>query len=170
MIEDLIRNVKVSELKFTPANLLKTWRKLKNIPGGKTVFSQMLGLMAPYTGTVGCHVEELAPGKSVVTMKDRRKVRNHLKSIHAIAQVNLAEVSTGLPLICGLSKDSRGILVGFKIEYLKKARGTLTARADFEPTKGLEEMQVEIESIVKDSSGDVVSKAMATWKVGPNKK
>jgi len=66
---------------------------------GSVVFSRILGLTIPYTGSIKAHVELLEPGHAIVFMKDRRCVRNHLDSIHAIALANLAELSTGLAMI-----------------------------------------------------------------------
>lgn len=138
-------------------------------PGGRWLFSRILGLVAPYTGTIPFVFESLAPGKAVVRMPDKRCVRNHLNSIHAIALVNLAEVASGVPLYCGLNNLSRGIIVKFSIQYLKKARGTLSAEADFTAVDGLQKQEVPIQVRILNSEREVVAEAEAVWLVSPLK-
>ena len=60
----------------------------------------------------------------------RRAVRNHLKSIHAIALANLGEFTTGLSLISLLDNKSNAILTKIEVVYLKKARGTLVSESN----------------------------------------
>ena len=60
-------------------NLLRdAWNLLAGVPGGKTVFSRLVGRMAPYTGSIHATVTVLRPGYAEVEMQDRRAVRNHL--------------------------------------------------------------------------------------------
>lgn len=69
--------------------LKKAWSVLSPLPFGKTIFSVAIGVFVPYTGTIRPRVEELRPGYARVAIKDKRIVRNHLKSVHAIALMNL---------------------------------------------------------------------------------
>jgi uncharacterized protein (TIGR00369 family) len=125
----------------------------------------MLGWLTPYTGSIRPRVVTLEPGYCRVELADRRRVRNHLNSIHAVALVNLAEVTSGLALLVTLPGTTRGIVTGLSITYLKKARGQLTAecRCVIAPVVGTQEQ--EIEADIRDASGDVVARATARWRL-----
>ena len=142
------------------------WDRLSAVPGGRTVFSKAIGLMAPYTGTIRPHVAELREGYCRVEMEDRRRVRNHLSSIHAMALTNLAEVASGLAVVYSLPSDMRGILTGFEIDYEKKARGTLSAEADLAIPEFDGEQTFEVPVTTRDPDHDVVTRATAHWLVG----
>lgn len=143
------------------------WNRLKGVPGGKKLFSVILGRTAPYSGTIGALVEEIRPGYARVSMRDRKKVRNHLDCVHAIALMNLGEIATGLATISGMPSDARGILSGLSMEYLKKARGTLTSECTIPVLESSERREFEVIAEIKDAGGDVVARATAKWLVGP---
>lgn len=154
----------------TPEAMIRAqWERWSGRPGGKAMFSFLLGRIVPYTGSIGATVEELRPGYSRVTMRDRRRVRNHLRSVHAIALMNMAELSTGLALNVGMRADTRSILKGLSIEYVKKARGTLTAEANAPVLENNEEREITVQTAIRDEAGDVVATAEARWLVGPRK-
>ena len=147
----------------------KMWDKLSGLPGGKLIFSKAVGKAAPYTGTIGAEVLELRPGFARVQMRDKKKVRNHLNSVHAVALMNLAEATTGLAMTSGLPDGARGILKGLRMEYIKKARGLLIAECEAEVSESTERRELEIQGDIMDADGDVVARAVATWLVGPAK-
>lgn len=153
----------MAEPSSRPHQIRALWDRLSPLPAGKWLYSRVLGRLAPYTGSIRPRVRELGPGYARVTMADRRAVRNHLNSIHAIALMNLAEVTTGLAMHYDLTSDIRAILVGLSIEYHKKARGELVAeaRADIPRVSGPTELTVE--TVVKDGEGDTVATASARW-------
>jgi acyl-coenzyme A thioesterase PaaI-like protein len=143
------------------------WDRLTRYPGGARLFSFLIGRIAPYTGTVSPRVLELRPGFARVRMRDRRRVRNHLDSVHAIAVLNLAELSSGLALHYGLPPGTQAILISLSIEYRKKARGTLTAEARAPVPPTAEKREYELESVIRDESGEAVATARARWLVAP---
>lgn len=149
------------------ARLLSLWRTLSPWPGGRWLFSVMLGRMVPYTGTVHPRIVELRPGFVRAQMADRRIVRNHLESVHAVALVNLAEVSSGLAMLTGLPPTLRGIVVGLSIDYTKKARGTLTAESTVVLPEITKSQEVHVQATVRDAEGDDVARATVRWLVGP---
>ncbi len=149
------------------ARITAAWRRLRPLPGGRWLFSRMIGWMAPYTGTVGARVVDLAPGYARWTLRDRRRVRNHLSSIHAVALVNLAEVTTGTAMLAALQPGTRGIVRSLSIEYLKKARGTLTAECRCSPPAVTAETEYTVHTTITDAAGDPVARASVVWRLAP---
>lgn len=150
--------------------LLKAWNKLLEIPGGKVLFSWLVGQIAPYSGSIRPAVQALAPGHCKIYLRERRGLRNHLNSVHAIATANLAELASGMAVVCSIPKESRGILVGFRIEYKKKGRGVLTAESRFDSGPVSSDGEHEVAVSVHDAQGDLVAEAHARWLVSPRRK
>ena len=143
------------------------WDRLHRLPGGKALFSKLIGKFAPYSGTIDAKIVDLGPGFAKVEMRDQKKVRNHLNSIHAIALMNLGEIATGLATLYALPDDAKAIIVKLSIEYKKKARGLLTALCDGQPIMTNERKAYEFIADIKDESGDVVASVTANWLIGP---
>ncbi len=150
------------------ARLLALWDRLGRIPGGRRLFGMLLGRTVPYSGTTKPRVIALEPGRAVISMRDRRAVRNHLGSIHAVALANVGELASGLAMTAALAPSVRAIVTRLDITYHKKARGTLTAEGRASPPSTITEpVEVPAEASITDPSGDLVSTVTVSWLLGP---
>ncbi len=143
------------------------WDALATVPGGKVVFSRLLGRMAPYSGTIDARVQVLRSGYAEVTMADKKGVRNHLDCIHAIALANLAEIAGNVALLYSMPDDARFIVSGIDIEYLKKARGTITATSESPVPRTNARFPYDVPVTLRDATGTDVARAVLHSLVGP---
>lgn len=146
--------------------LLRLWRRLHRLPGGTRLFSRIFGWRVPYSGSVRSHIRVLAPGHAEVEIPDRRRNRQHLGSVHAVALVNLAEQASGLALLTALPDGVRGIVTRISMQYVKKARGPIRAVCDVAAPAVAGDVEFDVTADCLDRSGDVVARATVRWRLG----
>ncbi len=145
--------------------IFAAWDRLRRLPGGSWVFSRYLGWKVPYTGSIRAHIRELEPGYARISLRDRRAVRQHLGSVHAVALINLGEVASGLAMLGALDSGVRGIVIRLSAEYFKKARGTLTAMARVTVPDVREPVEHVVTADITDTAGETVCRVTAVWRL-----
>ena len=140
--------------------LLDRWKWCLAVPGGRWMFARVLGWLVPYVGPLSVDVEELTKGQARVSMRERWSLRNHVRSIHAVALINLGELTANLALTTLQPKGGRFLVTGVQAEYLKKARGLITCRVHLDKdwdhiSEGVAEMT--------DRAGEVVCRVKVAW-------
>ncbi len=153
--------------KLSPGGrLLRLWRRLSPLPGGRWLFARIFGFMVPYSGSVRPRFLVLEPGNVQIEIPDRRSNRQHLGSVHAIALLNVAEQASGLALLTGLPQGVRGIVTGISMQYLKKARGTIRAVSSVTAPAVTADTEFDVIAECLDPSGAVVARATVRWRLG----
>jgi acyl-coenzyme A thioesterase PaaI-like protein len=149
------------------AKVTAAWHRLSPLPAGKWLFSLMVGRTAPYTGTIGARVEAFGGGHARVRLKERRAIRNHLNSIHAVALANLGEMTSGLAMMSAMPAGVRGIPIALSMDYLKKARGTLTAETQTSLPAITAETDHVVVATIRDAAGEDVARCTVRWRLAP---
>jgi len=148
------------------ASVLSQYRRLVRWPAGRWLFSRAVCFRAPYFATIAPRFTALEPGRCEVEIRDRRRVHNHIGTVHAIALCNLAELSAGVMTEASLPATMRWIPKGMTVEYLKKARGTMHAVAtpDIAIVETDSGYELPVTVSVRDPQGDEVFRArIAMW-------
>lgn len=143
------------------------WLRLSRVPGGRKLFNRVLGQAIPYTGSIGAEVLELEPGRALVRLRDRRAIRNHLGSIHAIALANLGELTGNLALAFSLPDDARFIVTSLLIDFQKKARGPLIAECNCPPPASSERQEYTLTINIRNADKQLVSQVTLKTLVSP---
>lgn len=121
-----------------------------------------------YAGTTGIAIEQWNEQQAVVNLKNRFRVQNHLKGIHATAMATLAESATGMVFGVHVPDTHIPLLKSMKIQFVKRAQGDLQAVAKITPSqienitctdKGAEIIQVK----VTDQAGNEPIQCEMEW-------
>jgi acyl-coenzyme A thioesterase PaaI-like protein len=151
--------------------LLSLHRKITRWPAGHWLFSRAICFKAPYFGTIAPRIVSLEPNRCEVRIRDRRRVHNHIGTVHAIALCNLAELAAGVMTDATLPPSMRWIPKGMTVEYLKKATGTMhgVATPDIPLVESSSGYTLPVTVVVKNDAGDAVFRASIEMWVSPRK-
>ena len=151
------------------APVLATYLRLSRWPAGRWLFSRLVCLKAPYFASISPRIEVLEPSRGVATLRHRRRVTNHLGTVHAIAMCNLAEFIGGLTCDASIPASMRWIPKGMQVQYLKKAVGTLRATATpaYPPRASADGYELPFDVVVANAGGEAVFEARIAMWVSP---
>ena len=146
-------------------NTLKLYNRVKDLPAGKWIFTKGLCIVAPYFGSIKPRFDELKPNFCQISMKKRRKVQNHIGTVHAIAMCNMAELAGGTMTDISVPKGARWIPAGMTVKYVAKAKTDLVAVADGSDLDWTVNGDVIVPVVVKDLNGTTVFTADITMNI-----
>lgn len=154
-----------------PSCLAPTFARMKRWPLGRWLFARVVCWRAPYFATIAPRFLVLKPDRCEVEISDRRRLHNHLGTVHAIALCNLAELAGGMMMEAGTPRGMRWIPRGMAVEYLKKAAGTMhavaTPLAAIETREAGYEVPMDVE--IRDPADAPVFRARIAMWVSPRR-
>jgi acyl-coenzyme A thioesterase PaaI-like protein len=138
-----------------------------------------LNAAIPFNRHLGLVVEEVAPGRGVVTLPDEETLHNHVGSQHAGALFSAGEAASGGAFL-GAFAEHLGSLTPLaksaSIDYRKIARGPITAVGSLSgnvdelmgtiESDGRVEFPIDVE--MSDAQGTVVATMTVHWHVRRN--
>ena len=147
----------------------RAWDGLSRLPGGKRIFSQLAGRLAPFSGAVRPQVLELGKGYGRVRMPYHRRVLNHIGCVHAAAFFDLAEFTAVVTLSYNIPDGARLIVSGAQIRYLKKGKGDVLASCECPPIESTERREFELPVRMENEDGELLAELKLNVLVGPAK-
>jgi len=147
------------------SNVLDLYNKVTRLPAGKRIFSVLFSQKAPYFAAVRPRFTELRPNYAELTIKKRRRVQNHIGTVHVIAICNGLEAAMGALAEATVPSDKRWIPKGMQVSYAAKATSNITCIAETDPqawTGDDPDLPVRIRG-VRDDGTVVVDGVIRLW-------
>ena len=153
------------------SQVLDLWQKTQRIPVlGPWAFSFAFGQKAPYFSTIRPRFTVLEPNHAELVIPKRRRVHNHLGTVHAIALCNGLEAAMGALAEVSIPRDKRWIPKGMEVSYTAKATSDITCIAETDPeqwTADNPDLPVRVKG-VRDDGSVVIEGEIRLW-VTPKK-
>lgn len=136
--------------------------------------SFLFGSIVPFTRTAGLCFEDVSCTRLAVSIRNRRKVQNHIKGVHASAMGLLAETASGFVVAMNLPDDQFMLLKSMKIDYLRRSQGHMRAVATLSPTEMAviacqEKGEINVNVVVNDESEQAPIQCEMIWAWRPKR-
>jgi len=106
---------------FRENRVLELYEKALRWPFGRRLFSAYGARQAPYFSTVSPLITQLEPNRCEILIKQRKRVQNHIGTVHVIAIANGLEMAMGFMAEGSIPPHLRWIPKGMQLEYPAKA-------------------------------------------------
>lgn len=143
--------------------------RLEGQPFGHCLVNFALGLKIPYLRTSKLKIHKISPEEVVVSIPNKRQVRNHIGQVHAAAMMLLGETASGLLAGINVPEASLPLIKEMRTKFIKRSSGRLTATAKVGPEQdslfASEKGEILIEVLVTDEAGvqPVLIEAVWAW-------
>jgi len=150
--------------------LSATVSKIYSLPAFTHQFalSKVFGTVIKYAGHSGIRFESLSEKECVVSIKNKKKVQNHIGGIHAAAMALLAETATGFAFGMHVPNNRLPLIKKMDIDYVKRSTGDMRAVAQLTDEqialiKTQDKGEVVVAVVITDEANVEPIKAHMTW-------
>jgi acyl-coenzyme A thioesterase PaaI-like protein len=117
------------------SQVLTLWRKTSARPQGPRIFLLLFAQKAPYFASIRPRFISIEPNRAELLIRTRRRVHNHLGTVHAIALCNGLEAAMGALAEATIPADRRWIPKSMEVSYTAKATSDVTCVAETDPAQ-----------------------------------
>ena len=148
------------------SQVLTLWNKASSVPVvGTRVFSVLFAQKAPYFASIRPRFLTIEPNRAELLIPKRRRVHNHLGTVHAIALCNGLEAAMGALAEATIPADKRWIPKGMEVSYTAKATSDIVCVAETDPEQwvsGDPDLPVRVRG-TRDDGTIVVEGVIRLW-------
>lgn len=91
--------------------------------------SKAFGLKIPYAGRASIRVQHLDNIQCVIELRNRRKVQNHIGTLHAASMALAAESASGYLVGMNVPDGKIPVIKKLSVEFNKRTKGNIVAKA-----------------------------------------
>ena len=146
-------------------SVLTLWKTLDRLPRGDRLFAFAFARKAPYFATIRPRFTVIEPNRAELVIPKRRRVHNHLGTVHAIALCTGLEAAMGALAEATIPADKRWIPKGMTVAYTAKATSDITCIAETDAaqwTSDAPDLPVRVRG-VRDDGQVVVEGEIRLW-------
>jgi len=121
-----------------------------------------------FAGTTGIKIEKVTHQQTILSLKNKKSVQNHIGGIHAIAAAVLAESATGIVFGMNVPDDRVPLLKSMTVNYQRRMQGNLKAEANLTADKirmieQQEKGDLTVPVTITDDSGEMPIVCEMEW-------
>lgn len=132
------------------------------------LLTTVFGNVVPMVGTAGIHYDLLTQEKVICSIKNRRKMKNHIGGVHAVAIALLAETATGFVVSMNIQPGGIVLIKSLKMNYKQVSKGDIIATATL--TASQRELmattpkgETSVSCIITDATGQSPIEVEMVW-------
>lgn len=150
---------------------IKSYPKFLQIPMLNFALRRTVKLI----GTAKLDVIELTKTHSIFKLNNRKRVQNHIGTIHAAGMALIAETATGMVVGMNVPDDKVPVIKTLKVDFVKRAKGDLVAKAylseqQIEQIVTLDKGEIEVAVTVTDEDGKEPIDCQMIWAWTPKRR